>query len=226
VKKMRSSSSSRARPPRAPQRKDEIEKPKRIAARGVPGGRALPLLLLTLCFFVSCRRDMYDQPKAKPLSENSFFKDGASARQIPAHTVAHGDADVGKDVAFSTGLTNGVLIAKLPVPLTPSLLSRGRERYDIYCAVCHGRTGAGNGEIVRRGFPAPPSFHVDRLRNAPIGHFFDVITHGYGVMYSYASRVEVGDRWAVAAYLRALQLSHNAKSEDVPPNERAKLVRQ
>jgi mono/diheme cytochrome c family protein len=172
----------------------------------------------------ACRRDMYDQPKAKPFSENSFFKDGASARQIPEHTVAHGD--VQEDPAFSTGLTNGFLVAKLPVPLTPDLLSRGRERYDIYCAVCHGRTGGGNGEIVRRGFPAPPSFHIERLRNAPIGHFFDAITNGYGVMYSYASRVELDDRWAIAAYLRALQLSHNAASADVPPNEQGKLLRQ
>lgn len=167
---------------------------------------------------------MYDQPKAKPLSENSFFKDGASARQIPEHTVAHGDAR--EDIAFSTGLANGFLVTKLPVHLTPELLSRGRERYNIHCAVCHGRTGDGNGEIVRRGFPAPPSFHIDRLRNAPIGHFFDVMTNGYGVMYSYASRVELNDRWAIAAYLRALQLSHHAKPEDVPPNEQAKLVTQ
>lgn len=184
--------------------------------------RALASLLISICFLsFACRRDMYDQPKAKPLSENVFFKNGASARQIPPHTVSRGDAR--EDPAFFTGLTNGVLTAKLPVQLTPDLLTRGRERYDIYCAVCHGRTGDGNGEIVRRGFPAPPSYHVDRLRNAPIGHFYDVITNGYGVMYPYATRVDPADRWAIAAYIRALQFSHNARPEDVPPDERSKL---
>ena len=110
--------------------------------------------------------------------------------------------------------------------LTPELLARGRERYDIHCAICHGRTGAGNGEIVRRGFPAPPTYHNDRLRNAPIGHFYNVITNGYGVMYPYASRVEPADRWAIAAYIRALQLSHNARPEDVSPSEQSRLQAQ
>jgi cytochrome c553 len=178
-------------------------------------------LCLSVLSFAACRRDMYDQPKAKTLSENTFFTDGASARQIPPHTVARGDMREGS--AFFTGLTNGVLVTQMPMQLTPEVLSRGRHSYDIYCAVCHGRTGAGNGEIVQRGFPVPPSYHIDRLRNAPIGYFYHVITNGYGVMYSYANRIEPADRWAIAAYMRALQLSHNAKVDDVSEAERRAL---
>jgi mono/diheme cytochrome c family protein len=107
--------------------------------------------------------------------------------------------------------------------LTPELLARGRERFDVMCAECHDRTGSGNGMVVQRGFPQPPSYHVPRLRNAPIGHFYDVITNGYGVMYSYATRVEPEDRWAIAAYIRALQLSHHSTLSDVPPDERGTL---
>ncbi|MEO8045388.1 MAG: cytochrome c [Spartobacteria bacterium] len=178
-------------------------------------------LLASPLFFDSCRQDMYNQPKAKTYSASEFFADGTSARPIPAHTVEfHGAPE---NVAFSTGLTNGVLLANLPMPVTPQLLQRGRERYDIYCAVCHGATGEGNGEVVQRGFPAPPTYHSERLRNAPIGHFFDVITNGYGVMYSYASRVEPNDRWAIAAYIRALQLSRNATAGDIPAEEQKQL---
>lgn len=162
---------------------------------------------------------MYNQPKAKTYSATDFFANGASARPIPAHTVEYHLAR--ENEAYYTGLTNGLLVAQLPAPLklTPQLLERGRERFDIYCAVCHGLTGDGNGEVVQRGFPAPPTYHSDRLRNAPIGHFYDVITNGYGVMYPYASRVEPNDRWAIAAYIRALQLSQHATLGDLPPNE-------
>ncbi len=186
-------------------------------------GRARPvrLLLIAALMFVSCRRDMMNQPKAKPLSESDFFSNQANARQPPAHTVPRGDAR--EDAAFYTGQTNGIYVTQLPVKLTRQLINRGRERFDAVCAECHDRTGSGNGMIVQRGFPQPPSFHVDRLRNAPIGHFYDVITHGYGVMYSYATRVEPEDRWAIAAYIRALQLSHDAKLSDVAPAERATL---
>jgi len=114
-------------------------------------------------------------------------------------------------------------VADFPFPITREVLERGQQRFEIYCAVCHGRTGDGNGMIVQRGFPPPPSYHIDRLRQAPVGHFFDVMTHGYGVMYSYAARVEPRDRWAIAAYIRVLQLSHNAKLQDVPAPERARL---
>lgn len=187
--------------------------------------RALFGLLLLLLGCSACRQDMYNQPKAKPYSQSEFFQDGTSARPLPPHTIAYQQA-VTND-AYDTGLTNGVLIAKLPpqVKLTPQLLERGRERFDIYCAVCHGLAGDGNGEVVRRGFPAPPSYQTERLRNAPIGHFYDVITNGYGVMYSYASRVEPEDRWAIAAYIRALQLSQGAQASDVPAADKKELER-
>jgi mono/diheme cytochrome c family protein len=172
-------------------------------------------------FCAACRPDMANQPRAKPLSQSDFFSNGASARQPPAHTVPQGKTREAN--TFNTGLTNGTYLTQLPMKLTPELLDRGRERFDAMCAECHDRTGSGNGMIVRRGFPQPPSFHVDRLRNAPIGHFYDVITNGYGVMYSYATRVDPEDRWAIAAYIRALQLSHNAKPSDVDPDERARL---
>ena len=183
--------------------------------------RVLPLLAIAAAMFASCRPDMMNQPKAKPLSESDFFSNGANARQPPAHTVPRGDAR--EDTAFYTGQTNGIYVTQLPIKLTHELMTRGRDRFEAICAECHDRTGSGNGMVVQRGFPQPPSFHVDRLRNAPIGHFFDVITNGYGVMYSYATRVEPEDRWAIAAYIRALQLSHNAKPSDVAPGEEPKL---
>jgi REP element-mobilizing transposase RayT/mono/diheme cytochrome c family protein len=194
-----------------------------VLRSGAPGGRALPIFIAFLTLFASCRPDMANQPKAKALSESDFFSNGANARQPPAHTVPRGDAHM--DVAFYTGQTNGTYVTQLPVKLTRELMNRGRERFDAICAECHDRTGSGNGMVVQRGFPQPPSFHVDRLRNAPIGHFFDVITNGYGVMYSYATRVEPEDRWAIAAYIRALQLSHGATLSEVAPAERATLER-
>ena len=106
---------------------------------------------------------------------------------------------------------------------TREVLERGRQRYDIYCAPCHARTGEGNGMIVQRGFPAPPSYHIDRLRQAPVGHFYDVITHGYGIMYPYANRVSVEDRWAIASYIRAIQLSQHAAAADADANAAKQL---
>jgi mono/diheme cytochrome c family protein len=201
---------------------------KRFLCGGAPDaspartGRALPaLLIIAAVMLAACRPDMENQPKAKPLSESDFFTNGTNARQLPPHTVIQGKPR--DNAAFYTGLTNGTYVTALPMKLTPELLNRGRERFEAICAECHDRTGSGNGMVVQRGFPQPPSFHVDRLRNAPIGHFYDVITNGYGVMYSYATRVTPEDRWAIAAYIRALQLSHNAKPSDVDPAERAKL---
>ncbi len=180
------------------------------------------LLLSSLAFTSGCRRDMFNQPSSKPLEQSDFFQDNHMAsRPIPANTVARGHLD--EDQRFYRGKIGTNLITKLPVPLTHELLERGRERYDIYCAVCHGRTGEGNGMIVQRGFPPPPSYHIDRLRQAPIGHFYNVITEGYGIMYSYAERVEPADRWAIAAYIRALQLSRAVQVADLPAQERTKL---
>ena len=159
---------------------------------------------ISCALLTGCRRDMFLQPSEKPLEHSDFFRDNEMAsRALPAHTVARGELD--EDEAFYTGKIGTNLIAQFPMPITREVLLRGQERFNIYCAPCHSRTGEGNGIIPQRGYPAPPSYHIDRLRTAPIGHFFDVITRGYGVMYSYANRVAPEDRWAIAAYIRALQ---------------------
>lgn len=147
-----------------------------------------------------------------------------ASRPLEPHTVARGHLN--EDAVFYTGKIGTNLVETFPFPITREVLERGRERFDIYCAPCHGRTGDGNGMIVQRGFPPPPSYHIDRLRQAPVGHFFDVITQGYGIMYPYAERVEPADRWAIAAYIRVLQKSQDAKLADVPSQERAKLEAQ
>lgn len=170
-----------------------------------------------LCALPACRRDMFLQPKSSPLGASDFFADGADSRPIPPHTVARGDLDV--DEAFYTGMAGTNPVTTLPFPVTRSVLERGRECYEIDCVPCHGETGEGNGIVVQRGFPAPPSYHIKRLREAPIGHFFDVMTRGYGVMFPYAARVTPRNRWAIAAYIRALQLSEHATLADVPSNE-------
>jgi hypothetical protein len=177
------------------------------------------IFLLTLT--TGCRPDMFNQPRYNPLSSSDLFTNGAGSRPLVPGTVSRGNLD--EDSAFYTGKIGTNLVETFPFPITHEVLERGRERYDIYCSVCHGRTGDGKGMIVQRGFPMPPSYHIDRLRQAPAGHFVDVITQGYGVMYSYAARVEPADRWAIAAYIRALQLSHNAPFDAVPTAERAKL---
>jgi len=187
------------------------------------------------------RLDMYDQPRYKPLAASDFFADGLSARPRVEGTIARGELH--EDEPLYTGKEAGILVSQIPqsvygalydnVPrqfnhpldqsepaeLRRALLMRGRERFDIHCSVCHGRTGDGDGMIVRRGFRKPPSYHIERLRNAPAGHFFDVITNGLGAMPSYANRIEVADRWAIVAYVRALQLSQNARINDVPADE-------
>src|SRR5437870_3401854 len=156
--------------------------------------------LAALLVGTGCRRDMFNQPYEKPLERSEFFQDNHMAsRPLVANTVARGHLE--EDEAFYTGKIGTNLIETFPVPITREVLERGRERFEIYCAPCHARTGDGTGMIPQRGFPQPPSYHIDRLRQAPVGHFFDVITHGYGVMYSYANRVEPADRWAIAAYI-------------------------
>jgi mono/diheme cytochrome c family protein len=185
--------------------------------------------LLTLVLFAvvatgttACRRDMFQQPYSKPLKPSDFFQDNHMAsRPLVPHTIARGHLDA--DEAFYTGKVGTNLVDTFPFAVTRETLERGRERFDIYCSPCHGRTGDGDGMIVQRGFPVPPSYHIDRLREAPVGHFVDVITQGYGIMYSYAARVEPADRWAIAAYIRVLQKSHDARLADLPPDQRSKL---
>lgn len=159
----------------------------------------------------ACRQDMHNQPRYKPYASTTFFDDGRSARPHIDDTVARGQLQL--DQARFTGKENGEDIDYLPIRITRADLSRGQERFNIYCSPCHGRIGDGRGMIVSRGLRQPPSYHDPRLVNAPIGHFFDVMTNGYGAMYSYASRVAVDDRWRIAAYIRALQLSQNAPPE-------------
>jgi hypothetical protein len=169
-----------------------------------------------------CRLDMHVQPKYLPYEPSTFFDDGRSERPVVPGTVARGQLHI--DELLYTGKENGVVADKFPFPVTRADLERGRERYNIYCTPCHDYTGGGQGMIVQRGFPSPPSFHLDSLRQAPAGHFFEVITNGFGSMYSYASRVEPEDRWRIAAYIRALQRSQHATIQDVPESERAKLA--
>lgn len=181
--------------------------------RGFAAGFAL---LLTGC------PNMEKQSNSRPYDPSIHFANGTSARPVPAHTVAR-DQTLDQP-ALMTGRVNGELVTQFPLPVTPELLARGRERFEIFCAVCHGADGYGRGIIVRRGFPSPPSYHDDRLRREPLGHFFEVITNGYGVMYSYADRVSPTDRWAIIAYIRALQRSQHATLADVPAGERARLT--
>jgi len=175
-----------------------------------------------ICFLAlaGCN-DMDQEPKFKPLAPSTVFADGRSARVPPADTVAVNNLRL--DDALYLGKVNGKDVTTFPFPVTRQVLERGHERFDIFCSVCHGRLGNGQGMIVKRGFPPPPSYHIDRLMNAPVGHFYDVITNGYGVMYSYADRIPVKDRWAIIAYIRALQFSQNATLADVPPSQRAAL---
>jgi cytochrome c553 len=187
-----------------------------------PGSRsALGLGTALVLASSGCRRDMFQQPSSKPLERSAFFQNRMASRGLPAHTVAQGQ--LREDTAFYTGKVGTNLLTNFPMPITREVLDRGRARFEIYCAPCHGRTGEGNGMIVQRGFPPPPSYHIERLREAPAGHFYDVITQGYGIMYSYAERVSPPDRWAIAAYIRVLQLSQHATLADVPEAKRAEL---
>jgi mono/diheme cytochrome c family protein len=173
---------------------------------------------------LGCRRDMQDQPKYKDLRGSTFFDDRRSARPVVADTVPRGFLHA--DARFTTGKgPNGQPVATLPVPLTRALLSRGRDRFGIYCTPCHGLTGNGLGIVVQRGFRQPPSYHIDRLREVPIGYFFDVMTNGFGSMPDYSTQIERSDRWAIAAYVRALQLSQRTTIADVPPEQRPALER-
>lgn len=174
--------------------------------------------LVGLLALSGCRQDMHDQPKFIPLRESDFFADHRSERPLVEGTVARGEVE--DSDLLSTGMVNGELATVFPFPVTWDVMRRGQERYDIFCSPCHARTGNGDGMIVRRGFRAPPSLHVDRLRQAPVGHFFDVIINGFGAMPDYRAQVPVRDRWAIIAYIRALQASTAAGIADVPPEKR------
>ena len=178
---------------------------------------------LALCFFlVACHQDMYNQPKYTSYQPSDFFDDGRSSRPPVPNTVALGQFRT--DSVYFTGRTaEGDFAVELPFPLTAEVMERGQTRYDAFCMPCHGVLGDGQGLIAQRGPLTVPSFHSQRLREASVGYYYDVITNGFGVMYSYAARIPVEDRWAITAYVRALQLSQNAPLADVDPAERANL---
>lgn len=178
---------------------------------------------LALAFVAAgCRQDMHDQPKYIPLRPSDFFADGRSERPLIPGTIPRGHLD--DDTAYYQGMgPDGKPVAQMPFPVTREVLDRGQQRFNIYCAPCHDRLGDGAGMIVRRGYRHPPSYHIARLRNAPDGYIFDVITNGFGAMPDYAEQINPRDRWAIVAYVRALQLSHNANINDVPPENRSQL---
>jgi Cytochrome C oxidase, cbb3-type, subunit III len=181
---------------------------------------------LLLVALPGCRSEMYDQPRYKPYHASGFFDDGTSARPLVAGTVPRRvprESGSAPAELFDTGKIAGKLSDTLPFPVDRPVLARGQERFRIFCTPCHGELGNGRGMIVRRGFNPPPTFHSDELRKVPVGHFFDVMTHGFGTMYSYAARVPARDRWAIAAYIRALQLSQHALVADLTPQDRSQL---
>jgi mono/diheme cytochrome c family protein len=178
----------------------------------------LPLVALA----VGCRQDMHDAPRYDPLEYSPVFSQGASARELVEGTVARGT--VSDDELLSTGKVGGQVSAAFPFAITRADLDRGEQRFNIYCAPCHGRTGEGNGMVVQRGYRQPPSYHLDRLREAPAGYFFDVMTNGFGTMPDYRSQVPVADRWRIAAYIRVLQASQHTTAADLPAGEFDKVT--
>jgi len=180
------------------------------------------MFLLPILLTWSCRRDMQDQPKYKPLGQNSFFADGRDARPIPAGTIARDELH--ENDPAHTGAENGKFLETIPLPLTAALLERGHDRFDIFCSPCHGRTGNGYGMVRQRGFWIPANLHTERLQAVPPGYIYQVIKNGYGAMPDHGDQIPVRDRWAIVAYVRALQLSQNANVSDVPPEERSRLA--
>lgn len=179
------------------------------------------VLLMALA---GCHTDMWQQPKLKAQSENRFFPDGKTDRTPVANTVAVGNLRA--DETFFTGKQNNKPVAQIPVPVTLELLKRGQQQYNVFCAPCHGKSGDGQGMIAQRGLALrrqPASYHTDRLRGMPVGYFYDVITNGFGVMYSYASRISPEDRWAIAAYVRVLQQSQYTKTNELTPEDLRRL---
>ena len=193
---------------------------------GVGSGRRTPrphvlAAVLASTVLAACRQDMHDAPRYEPLEASTFFADGRSSRMLVANTVPRGL--LREDEHLYTGKIDGKPADLFPMPVTASTMARGQERFKVFCQPCHGATGEGNGMIVQRGFRRPPSYHEQRLLDAPAGYFFDVMTNGFGAMQDYSAQVPVADRWAIAAYIRALQASHRGTVADVPANRRGEL---
>ena len=177
--------------------------------------------VIVLLVLMGCRQDMHDQAKLEPMEESQFWGDERASRPLVEGTVARGQ--LRDDDLLYTGKRGTEFINEFPLTLTEEMVKRGQERFNIYCTPCHDAVGTGNGMIVQRGFKRPPSLHIDRLRQAQHGYFYDVITNGFGSMSGYAEQMPVNDRWAVTAYIRALQLSQHAELQDVPEEQRKKL---
>ena len=190
--------------------------------RGLLSHIAVCTLLLPWCG--GCHRDMRDQPRYEAQEASDFFANGQADRPVIEGTVARGELDALDEV--HTGKVKGKFSRQVPISVNRMLLERGQERFNIYCAPCHARTGAGNGIIVQRGFQRPPALDLERLRHAPAGHVFDVITHGFGVMPRFAAQITARDRWAIVAYIRVLQLSQHATLDDLPEEIRLKLIKE
>ena len=183
--------------------------------------RAIGILAPALCLLAiaACRQDMHNQPKYTPLRASAFFDNGSSARPLVEGTVARGTLQ--EDLPFFTGKVNNAAVKELPFPVDEAVLNRGQDRYDVFCTPCHDAAGTGRGMVVQRGYRQPPSFHDERLRIADAGHFFDVMTNGFGAMPDYRTQLPPRDRWAVVAYIRALQLSQHADKADIPGGDPA-----
>lgn len=179
------------------------------------------LVIALLASTVGCRQDMHDQPKYKPLGHSAFFEDGRESRPLLAGTIAQGHLQ--EDQYLYAGKVGDEPAPAFPFPITENDLRRGQERFNIYCSPCHGRIGNGDGMVTRRGLRPPPSYHIERLRTAPVGYFYDVITNGFGAMSDYAAQVEPEDRWRIVAYIRVLQRAEQATLADVPPEKRSEL---
>ena len=190
--------------------------------RGKAGRRLLSLSIaaLSVVAVAGCRQDMHNQPKYRPLRGTAFFADGSSSRPLIEGTVPRGTLQ--QNDAFFTGKSGNAPVRELPFKVDEAVLSRGQERFNIFCTPCHDATGSGRGMVVQRGFKQPPSFHDERLRNAEAGYFFDVMTNGFGAMPDYRMQLSARDRWAVIAYIRALQLSQHAATTDIPGGDPAK----
>ena len=196
--------------------------PSRGRTRALASKGALIAIALAVLALAGCRQDMQDQPKFIPLRPSTFFDDGRSERPLIDGTVARGHLHA--DVALNTGMgPDGKPVDTFPFAVTADVMDRGQQRFDVYCAPCHDRTGSGNGMIVRRGYKQPPSYYSDRVRQLANGSIFDTITRGFGAMPDYAAQIPPRDRWAIVAYVRALEASQTATINDVPPEERAKL---
>jgi mono/diheme cytochrome c family protein len=165
---------------------------------------------------------MHDQPKAKPQSKSTFFTDGRTGRPVVDGAVARGE--LREDDHLYRGKVDGKFVTTFPFPVDAQVMERGRDRFNVFCTPCHGATGLGNGMVVQRGFKVAASYHIDRLRNESNGYIFDVITNGFGVMPSHAHQIPVKDRWAIIAYVRALQLSRNATIDDIPAADREAVL--